>query len=328
MQSKILVIMALVLFSSIGVSAGVRTNVNEVSNLFNTIENRAEIEASLNNNKVQLNAQSTDEVYNTLGLNSEELEGSAGKLDNIEAHNLEHEALTLRSEPNETNQLLNDLHNSSKILQKDRDEVNALATATDKLMNKIYDGKFLKEVGLDCSQTKGNKIQEAEYYLEQEATAQKDTIYNQHFCEAPRNTYSCRDKLVLKCIKFGRKYKGWEPRTKYFAGSEAFYNKWYIRNHWKRSGSSARYGLDPSPHINNSYQLHQKIAEAEGLYQEQVTGGYVGGVTGEYMEIDDNNRETGHSFIQPNWTINYQYRSFEVTCEQWSENWEELCVPQ
>ena len=142
MQSKILVILSLVLLSQVNLSAGVRTNVNEVSNLFNTIENRAEIEANLNNNKVQLSNQSTDEVYNNLGINSAEVEDGASKLNNIEAHNLENEALKLRSIPNEHNQLLNDLHNSSRILQKDRDEVNALASATDKLMNKIYDGKF------------------------------------------------------------------------------------------------------------------------------------------------------------------------------------------
>ena len=65
-------------------------------------------------------------------------------------------------------------------------DAKKIAKGQDELMRNLLEK--LADVGVDCKTVKGPLEQEPTYYLQVEKEVQKDTVYNQTFCEELRNT--------------------------------------------------------------------------------------------------------------------------------------------
>ena len=83
-------------------------------------------------------------------------------------------------------------------------------------------------------------------YIDIKKEDQKNTEYDQLFCEEPRNQYSCNDSVSLSCKRIGIRYTNPEPRTIRFNGHTLHNNKmnWGFAVHWK----TKRWGWHITPY--------------------------------------------------------------------------------
>lgn len=78
-----------------------------------------------------------------------------------------------------------------------KDDMDAIATSTSTLMGDLF--AKLKEIDIDCKTIKGPIQKDPVYYIDIKREAQKNTDFDQFFCEEPRNPYSCQDALSVQC---------------------------------------------------------------------------------------------------------------------------------
>jgi len=98
-------------------------------------------------------------------------------------------------------------------------EINKLAEADNRLRQNLL--KNLKEkLKVDCYQAKGNKIQEAQYFVQVEQSPAKEleTEYEPKFCEEPQGSYRCTDSVSVTCTKRETRYRQWQEKTFELAG--------------------------------------------------------------------------------------------------------------
>lgn len=148
------------------------------------------------------------DAVQALGAQDTELEAKVSELNSIQANDLE--AKGQEEQAKEENTYYKQLeidYSDPKIINHKKD-IDKIAEANERLTSRLIEG--LRDFDIDCK-TVGAKRREQEiepsYYLEIEKEQEKDTIYNQTFCEELRNKYHCSNQLTLKCIKKGMRWK-------------------------------------------------------------------------------------------------------------------------
>jgi len=203
--------------------------------------------------------------------------------------------------------------------------------------------KKLIELGFNCKTVKGVIYKEPTYYIEIKKEEQKNTEYDQFFCEEPRNQYNCNDSVSLSCAKTGLRYGQWQHKTIKLPG-HALHNEkmhWGYAVKWKYK----RWGWHITPYHPKGWGEYQIdslwrnnpeliIADARiylanklGVQLEQIREdvGFPPGGRG----VDDG------SSIDPvgcRWRVawneyefTYYYRDTYPVCEVWAEDWTETC---
>ena len=220
-------------------------------------------------------------------------------------------------------------------------DAKTIAKAQDELLKNLLEK--LKELGVDCKTVKGDKKVEPEYFLQTKITTDKDTLYNQVFCEELRNKYDCRDQLDLTCKRFGKGYTEWEARTIRFNGHVLHNEKenWGWAVHWKtkrwgwhiHSHHPKKSGLggdrSESPWQNNPAAI---IADARAYIAAQL--GVSVDQIGEDITFPPSGRGEGSiNSVGHRWRVAwdeyefaYMYRDVFDTCEEWQEDWTERCA--
>jgi len=204
-------------------SLALQTNVNKVTDLFDRhIEDKNELLQGLEaQNSNAINQIKSAEYYDAI-----EGMGDAGtkidELNNIEETDLDNAGRVKRSSKEyqfyDENELEPDYTKPGNRLHK-RDSED-IVSATDVAMEKISSDFMAKlnSEGFDCKTVKGPVQKEPTYYIEIKRNTQKNTEYDQFFCEEPRNSYNCTDSVSLTCKRKGKGYGEWEPRTIRFNG--------------------------------------------------------------------------------------------------------------
>ena len=182
--------------------ANVKTNVNEVTKFFDDeIQNKdqlldkIEMQKQLGTNAIETSSASADIVDMTLA------EDAASSLSSIRAIDFDDAGRSKRIskeysfydegefEPDWTKP-------GNKMHKEDADDiVAATAIKIKELLSK------LQEAGVICAQKKGTVQKEPVYTIQLERENQKNTEYDQFFCEEPRNKYKCTNHLHLTCIR-------------------------------------------------------------------------------------------------------------------------------
>lgn len=179
---------------------GSKTNINKVTDLFDQhIENK---DTYLENIQQQ-NAGGVEQIKS--GVSYDLIEGTKEKdqkereLNAISASDLENAGRAARVSEEyrfyDENELEPDYTKPGNKLHKD--DMDAIATSTSTLMGNLF--AKLKEIDIDCKTVKGPIQKDPVYYIDIKREAQKNTDFDQFFCEEPRNQYSCQDALSVKC---------------------------------------------------------------------------------------------------------------------------------
>lgn len=345
--SMLLTISLIMIFQLVCIdkSLAIQTNVNEVTDLFDKhIENK---DALFDNLKAQ-NNNAINEINSKNGVNSIEginqAEAKSAELKNIKETDLDNAGRGKRASEEyrfyDENELEPDYTKPGNSEHKsDGDEIIAL---TDKKMHEIgidFMAK-LKEEGFDCKTVKGSVVKEPVYYIETKKENQKNTEYDQIFCEEPRNTYNCNDTATLRCARIGIRYKAPVARTIRFNGHWLHHNKmawgwavkwktkrwgWHITTH--HPGGWGEYQID-SPWRHNPAAImadaRAHIAAHLGVPIEQI---------GEHVDFPPGGRGIGNiNPVGARWRVawdeyefGYTYREPYQVCEEWIEDWNERC---
>lgn len=78
-------------------------------------------------------------------------------------------------------------------------DAERISNASNKVMSSLF--SKLKDIGIDCHTVKGPTHEEPIFTIKIKQEPQKNTQYNQFFCEEPRNKYNCTDSRILRCIR-------------------------------------------------------------------------------------------------------------------------------
>jgi len=267
-----------------------------------------------------------------------ELEGESSKLESINENDLASKGREELIKDDTLNKIYRDPKRPGE--KQHLKDAKTIAEAQDKLLDSIL--AQLKDLGVDCKTVKGDKKVEPEYFLQTKTTTDKDTLYNQVFCEELRNQYNCRDQLDLTCKRFGKGYTDWEARTIRFNGHVLHNEKenwgwavhwktkrwgWHIHSHHPRKSG---FGGSPSesPWRNNPAAIiadaRAYIASQLGVSLEQI---------GEDITFPPSGRgvgsinSVGHRWrvVWDEYEFGYMYRDVFDTCEEWQEDWTERC---
>jgi len=325
--STLLAISLIMIFQLVCIdkSLAIQTNVNEVTDLFDKhIENK---DALFDNLKAQ-NNNAINEINSKNGVNSIEginqAEAKSAELKNIKETDLNNAGRGKRASEEyrfyDESELEPDYTKPGNSEHKlDSDEIIAL---TDKKMHEIgidFMAK-LKEEGFDCKTVKGSVVKEPVYYIETKKENQKNTEYDQIFCEEPRNTYNCNDTATLRCARRGKRWNSWQYREIDIGGYEIYHQanhlgysiKWKRKRHgWHIVLDSARWRAYLSQRLNIPLeQIHEQIHFPAGA---RGVGGADNPVGERWRIVFDAYR------------FGYNYRDGYEVCEEWIEEWNERC---
>jgi hypothetical protein len=181
----------------------VRTNQNVASEFFNeTIDNKSELEQSLKHAKEQAEKGITDqEGLKSLNITHSEIGNKTTDLNSINAYDLESAGRLERAkEENHYYELL-EVDHSAPGQTRHKQDMEQIANASGNLIAKLTEG--LKDIGVDCKKTKGNKEVEPQYTIDTEQEHISDITYTKVICEQPRNTYDCAQSLKVSCKQAG-----------------------------------------------------------------------------------------------------------------------------
>ena len=203
--------------------------------------------------------------------------------------------------------------------------------------------KKLKELNIDCKTVKGPVVKEPTYYIDIKREEQRNTDYDQFFCEEPRNKYNCNDSVSLTCTRKGIGFGEWEARTIKFSGSMLHNEKmnwgyatkwgykrwgWHITpDHQQARGETQADSIwvrNPGAIIADARAY---IAAKLGVSIEQI-GKHIG-FPGSGRGIGNIN-PVGHRWrvVWDEYEFSYHFREVFDTCEEWKEDWTERCVLQ
>ena len=327
---KMLFVITICLVCLSEVALAVRTNTNEVTDLFDkNLSNKQELFEDLKK-------QTDSSAGEIISIKSFEYipeikgaENNANKLKQIKASELDNEGRKARVGEEysfyDENQYEPDYEKSgNKLHQEDAEEI---AQLTNNMLKDLL-GK-LKELDIDCKTVKGPIEKEPVYYIDIRREEQKNTEYDQFFCEEPKNTYSCRDELTLKCTRRGMKWDAWQWQTIEISGSELvngykgiFYSEKLKKEHFR---------LLVSINDNTRNIMKALIAMKRGVKSEQISTDPLGVENLDYYVNPyiwawggvPTGREKEYMF--PTYRFGYRYRSGHEICEEWSETWNERC---
>jgi hypothetical protein len=269
----------------------------------------------------------------------EEIEQNAAELASIKATELNSRGTEEMAKQNVINELYVDY--SQPLNKQHLKDAKRIAKGQDELMGNLLER--LKDIGVDCKTVKGLLEQEPTYYLQLETITQKDTVYNQTFCEQLRNTYNCEDTVSLTCQRKGKGFGEWEPRAIKFSGHALHTEKmnwgyavkwknkrwgWHITpQHPKSLGAFGNTQVDSIWHNNPGAIIADArayIASKLGVLLEQI---------GENVEFPDSGRGMGNiggvghrwRVVWDEYEFKYQFREAFDICEEWKEDWTERC---
>ena len=340
---RVIVLLILCAFN-VSISAHVQTNINEVTDLFDrNIEDKGGLFKEMsrqNENAVSVIGSKQAEGI-TPGM--EGVEAQVSELNSIKETDLDSSGRSKRASEElkfyNENELEPDYTKPGNRLHKlDADDI---AEATSVLMGDLM--KKLKELNIDCKTVKGPVIKEPTYYIDLKREEQRNTDYDQFFCEEPRNKYNCNDSVSLTCTRKGIGFGEWQSRTIKFSGNALHNEKmnwgWAVK--WKNK----RWGWHITPDHPRGFGDYQVdsiwrknpsaiIADARayiatklGVSIEQI---------GEHIGFPDSGRGIGNiNPIGHRWRVvwdeyefSYHFREVFDTCEEWKEDWTERCVLQ
>ena len=200
----IVVLIIIVTFSYYGYAKEVvRTNQNVASEFFEqAIDNKDELEQSLKHAKEQAGKGITDqEGLKSLNVTQDEVNNKTTQLSSINAYDLESAGRLERAkEENHYYELL-EVDHSAPGQTRHKQDMEQIANASGKLIAKLTEG--LKDIGVDCKKTKGNKEVEPQYVIDTEQEHTSDITYTKVICEQPQNSYDCAQSLKLTCKQAG-----------------------------------------------------------------------------------------------------------------------------
>lgn len=251
MKKTLLLVTLIVSVCFIYPAFALQTQVNEVTDLFDKhIENK---DALLLDMKKQSD-NAVDQIKSRKDHDAiEGIEGAqdkANELNSIKETELETSGRSKRASKEyqfyDENELEPDYTKSGNLLHKlDADDI---VTSTEKTMRDLGADlmKRLLELGFNCKTVKGAIHKDPTYYIEIKKEEQKNTEYDQLFCEEPRNQYNCNDSVSLSCKRIGIRYKNPEARTIRFNGHTLHNQKmnWGFAVHWK----TKRWGWHITPY--------------------------------------------------------------------------------
>ena len=181
----------------------IRTNQNVASEFFNeAIDNKQELEQSLKHAKEQAGKGIAEqEGLKSLNVTQDEVNNKTTELNSINAYDLESAGRLERAkEENHYYELLEVDHSAPGMI-KHKQDMEQIANASGKLIAKLTEG--LKDIGVNCKKTKGNKEVEPQYVIDTEQEHTSDITYTKIICEQPQNSYDCAQSLKLTCKQAG-----------------------------------------------------------------------------------------------------------------------------
>ena len=198
------VLIIIVTFSYYGYAKeAVRTNQNVASEFFEqAIDNKDELEQSLKHAKEQAGKGITDqEGLKSLNVTQDEVNNKTTELNSINSYDLESAGRLERAkEENHYYELL-EVDHSAPGQTRHKQDMEQIANASGKLIAKLTEG--LKDIGVNCKKTKGNKEVEPQYVIDTEQEHTSDITYTKVICEQPQNSYDCAQSLKLTCKQAG-----------------------------------------------------------------------------------------------------------------------------
>lgn len=303
----------------------IQTQVNEVTDLFDKhIENKDLLLQNMKEQNDNAMEQIKSRKHHDFIEGIDEAEGKINELNSIKETDLEGAGRQKRVSKEyqfyDENELEPDYTKSGNNMHKlDSDEI---VTGTEKTMRQVGIDlmKNLIELGFDCKTVKGAIHKEPTYYIEIKREDQKNTEYDQFFCEEPRNQYSCNDSVSLNCVKRGMKWNPWQYREVQIAGDTVYHGAKHLGHaiFWKKK----RWGW----HLNfDSAGWRVFLSNHLGIPLEQIHPqihfpGGARGIGGTHPVYEQ------WRIVFDAYVFGYSYRDGNEICEQWAEDWTERCV--
>lgn len=319
-----------------------KKNKNEVTDFFSKeVTGKAEIEKMLEESRVNSSNSIANKSSISLLPGQDKLDEAAVSLGGLNQSDAERKGYEAR---NAESELLSRMHvdyKDSQMMQHKQD-TDDIARASEKLMDRLF--AKLKDLGIDCKQTKGPQNIEPEMHIEIERVVQKEVTYDKQFCEYLRSTYSCRDTLTLTCKTRGIKWGEWQDKQIRIPGGELVSfgrTVFWVEKTGKRcfeykltvgARKSGWFGtLAADPYVVNSMR-------------EFLTSKHPGS-TIDNIATEMNSWWEGGIFCIDGWTyggrvlgskdyawntyvVNYKYRDGNPACFEWAEDWSERCQLQ
>jgi hypothetical protein len=207
----------------------------------------------------------------------------------------------------------------------------SIAEASGVLLGKLTE--LFKEFGIDCQTVKGNTVIEPEYHIEIKKEQVKDTVYTKTMCEEPRNKYNCHDSLTLRCARRGIASGAWQNRTMIMTFVTIPERWWTVGRYENSICACGRWSINPA--YNQEIAIH--IAGTIGAKLDQVYVGHQNIVViprpnlSTNVDWSDCGERWGEFYSDQRWakiTFHYQYKPNYEVCEQWTEDWREVCILQ
>ncbi|MFP3012929.1 MAG: hypothetical protein ACEY3D_08590 [Rickettsia sp.] len=289
------------------------TNINKVDPLFErSVINLEEFKAEVEQDKKAIAEQIGQNKMPPIA-DSGKIAHERARLESLDALELDSIARREMAKDPFHNEMFVDL---SKLgMQAHLEDAKKIASGSSKMIASIIAN--LKDIGVDCKTVKGNIEKDPEYFMEfkQEVDSkEKDTIYDQNFCERLRNRYSCSSTLSMQCATEGKQWEEWQDRTIDIAGEEI----------WRPSGV-LRIATFVLPYITSPaniavrQQVRGIIAQKLGVDFEQIN---------ENIRINHIPNEEVYLLYNiqgDRYHVQYQYRDWKKICTAWSEVWHEHC---
>lgn len=345
-------ILIILLFSIFAFNAGahVRTNVNEVTDLFESnIENKdQEFKDLQKNNDDALNNIRSETGFQFIQGMDKDVNGKISELNSIKDTDLDNAGRDKRYSDEyrfyDEGDFEPDYTKPGNRMHKE--DAMTIAIGTRKKLDELL--TELNKIGVDCKTVKGPKQKEAQFFIDIHRAEQKNTEYDLFLCEEPRNQYQCDDSVSLTCARKGKGYGDWEDRVIRFNGHAIYAEKmnWGYAIKWKDS----RWGWHISPYhpqrgifgwpdqVDSSWRDNPAaiIADARSYIAaklqvsvEQIGENVIFPSDNGGRGVEGGNiTATGqrHRVVWDEYEFKYQFREAFDTCEEWAEDWTERCA--
>lgn len=323
-----LFLLVVLLLSNVGSSFADKTNVNEVTDLFDqAIPNKdgfvSNMEGAKAGNISDIEAGASLRHIQDIDKTNAEI----SKLSTIRAVDLDDAGRGARQSEEykfyDQGEFETNFNKPGYVMHKQ--DVQEIVGATSALLGNIT--ASLKDLGVDCKAVKGSVQKTPIHHIETQREEQKNTEYDQIICEEPRNQYNCTDSLSLTCSK---RRENTDLQYIVIPISE-IPNQFIISldTRWLTVWTFQSVGVDTDQKKEIFKSLISKrVSDSEISIPDQAFILNLFGVTSycnnkEAFLRKDYFRET-HPY---NGTVKIYY---QVTgeCETWAEDWNERCVLQ
>lgn len=316
----------------------IQTQVNEVTDLFDkNIENKDELLLDMKTQSDNAHDLIKSGQHHEGIVGIEESANKASELNSISESDLENAGRVKRISKEyqfyDENELEPDYTKSGNRMHKL--DAGTIVDATEKTMKSIGIDlmKRLIELGFNCKTVKGAIHKDPTYYIEIKRKEEKNTQYDQFFCEEPRNIYNCYDSLTLQCLN---KTSGEKANATIRINRNEMPSHWWI-GRGNDGGMSYGYTTNFFLVFNAGVmeEVKQKIIEKTGNKNIEVPPQEIMIFGGQQVLYQLN--ETGEvGKIQNTWHPNpenisdsirfFYYVPGEHQCIHWQEDWSERCA--